>query len=288
MKLSDEQFAIIKMDTDAWYGRNSFITNEYISELFTNQQGLCALTKVPLSLPQDKGRGKQAYTAALAKMSESRFTLVGNCQWVHRKNRAMLDEGYTSPYFSLLKEKYQQNKDYIIARDVPDWVDYFMGLAFMVAQRSKDGETQHGCILTDCHNHIISTGYNSFPPDMPDFVMPNVRKDNAKYKHMKHAELNAVINAVINPQRLLGGAIAYVTGQSCYDCLTTMWGAGIKQIYMADRQGSAQEKSYQDDLDFFLAVMPIEVIKITPSLDWIQEGLRAPWQEGFLTHRTDT
>lgn len=47
-------------------------------------------------------------------------------------------------------------------QDYISWEQYFMGIAFLSAQRSKDPVTQVGaCIVKN--NKIIGIGYNGFP-----------------------------------------------------------------------------------------------------------------------------
>ena len=50
----------------------------------------------------------------------------------------------------------------------PEWDDYFLGIAQVVAQRSHDAQTQHGCVITDANHRIIGVGYNGFPRGMDD------------------------------------------------------------------------------------------------------------------------
>ena len=43
------------------------------------------------------------------------------------------------------------------------WDEYFMGVAILTAQRSKDPNTQVGCCIVDKEQRILSTGYNGLP-----------------------------------------------------------------------------------------------------------------------------
>jgi dCMP deaminase len=43
------------------------------------------------------------------------------------------------------------------------WDQYFMGLALLSAQRSKDARTKIGACIVDSHNRIVGIGYNGFP-----------------------------------------------------------------------------------------------------------------------------
>jgi len=109
------------------------------------------------------------------------------------------------------------------------WDEYFMSLAFLVAMRSPDSQTQHGCVIVDQNNKIISTGYNGWLQGASDAEMPNTRPK--KYLHIIHSEVNAVLSSYQN----LTGCKAYVTGPPCNECLKTMARAGIKEIIIGDR-----------------------------------------------------
>ena len=85
-----------------------------------------------------------------------------------------------------------KRKDYI------SWDEYFMGVALLAAQRSKDPNTQVGACIVDGSKRILSTGYNGFPQGCSDDDFPWNRdesKGDTKYQFVVHAELNAILNA---------------------------------------------------------------------------------------------
>ena len=59
-----------------------------------------------------------------------------------------------------------KRKDYI------SWDQYFMGIAILSAQRSKDDHTQVGACLVNDHNKILSVGNNGMPIVCNDDDMP--------------------------------------------------------------------------------------------------------------------
>jgi len=146
----------------------------------------------------------------------------------------------------------------------PSWNDYFLGLAKVVSQRSHDIHTQHGCIITDRSNRILGVGYNGFPRGMDDTVLPTTRPE--KYPWMIHAERNALSNCVVRPDN----GIAYVTGQSCNDCIMALWQEGISKVVMSDQHGT---HLFDDDarkrFDLFVQMSKIEIEKIQPNLSWL-------------------
>ena len=54
----------------------------------------------------------------------------------------------------------------------PDWIDYFISMAFLVAQRSLDPSTKHGCIVTCEDKTILAVGYNGPPRNCIDENVP--------------------------------------------------------------------------------------------------------------------
>lgn len=145
-----------------------------------------------------------------------------------------------------------------------NWTNYFLGLAKVVSQRSHDIHTKHGCIITDKNNRILGVGYNGFPKGMDDSSLPTSRPE--KYHWMIHAEKNALSNCVIRPD----DGIAYVTGQSCNDCIMALWQEGIKKVVMANSHGTKLfDEKEQERFDLFVKHTGIEISRYTPNFDWI-------------------
>lgn len=109
-----------------------------------------------------------------------------------------------------------------------------MAMAQMASSMSMDAQTQVGCVLTNKRNRIIGIGYNSFPREMVNEKLPNVRPKEgeewykSKYPWMTHAEKNAVRNCLLKPN---DSVVAYVTGPCCFSCTEELWGFGVTQIF---------------------------------------------------------
>lgn len=178
----------------------------------------------------------------------------------------------------------------------PSWADYFMGLAFMVSRRSRDVHTQHGCVITDRNNHIIGCGYNSWPRGMDDASLPTNRPDPekpdelSKYDFVEgtHSERNAIANCMISPWLVLGGAVAYVTGEPCNACLAALWQANVTTVYYADRHGSHKLNERTRRVQRIIVEQTgIEFIQVRPDLSWILDGLEEPIKLGFVRRVTE-
>ena len=116
------------------------------------------------------------------------------------------------------------------------WDEYFMGVALLAAQRSKDPSTQVGACIVDGDKRILSTGYNGFPHGCSDDDFPWNRDDSkgeTKYQFVVHAELNAILNA---SGKDLHGSTVYVALFPCNECAKAIIQAGIKEvIYLSDK-----------------------------------------------------
>ena len=148
----------------------------------------------------------------------------------------------------------------------PTWTDYFLGMAKVVSQRSHDIHTQHGCVITDRNNRILSVGYNGFPRGLDDKLLPISRPE--KYPWMVHAERNALANCVVRPDN----GIAYVTGQCCNDCIMALWQEGITKVVMTRSHGTHLfDEQAQKIFDTFVQMSGIEIVYIQPDLSWLRQ-----------------
>jgi len=127
-------------------------------------------------------------------------------------------------------EKIVKRQDYI------NWDDYFMGVALLSAQRSKDPNTQVGACIVNQQKKIVGVGYNGFPTGCSDEDLPWNREGSfleTKYPYICHAELNAILNSI---SRDLNGCTVYVALFPCNECAKAIIQAGIKEVvYLSDK-----------------------------------------------------
>ncbi len=116
------------------------------------------------------------------------------------------------------------------------WDEYFMGLAFLSAQRSKDPNTQVGACIVSRDKKILSVGYNGAPNGYDDDKqMPWDREGdfyNTKYAYVVHAELNAILNS----PRSLKDCTLYVSLFPCNECAKAIIQSGIKTVVYAENK----------------------------------------------------
>ena len=70
--------------------------------------------------------------------------------------------------------------------NIPNWDDYFVGIAFAVSKRSPDPSTKHGCVIVNSENRIISTGYNGPIAGIDDNKVIWERPEKYKSRHRAH------------------------------------------------------------------------------------------------------
>ena len=115
------------------------------------------------------------------------------------------------------------------------WDEYFMGIAMLSAERSKDPSTIVGACIVSQDNRILSMGYNGAPRGLHDDIMHWQREGSfldTKYAYVCHAELNAILNY----RGDLTGSKVYVKLFPCNECAKAIIQAGIKEvIYKCDK-----------------------------------------------------
>jgi dCMP deaminase len=120
--------------------------------------------------------------------------------------------------------------------DYLSWDEYFMAVALLSAQRSKDPNTQVGACVANSQNKIVGVGYNGFPWGCSDDELPWNRDGDyldTKYPYVCHAELNAVLNTISYDLR---DCRIYVALFPCNECTKVIIQAGIREIvYLSDK-----------------------------------------------------
>jgi dCMP deaminase len=120
--------------------------------------------------------------------------------------------------------------------DYLSWDQYFMGVALLSAQRSKDPNTQVGACIVDRRERIVGIGYAGFPTGCSDDDLPWSREGaplETKYPYVCHAELNAILNR--NSADLTGCTI-YTTLFPCSECAKAIVQSGLTEVvFLSDK-----------------------------------------------------
>ena len=116
------------------------------------------------------------------------------------------------------------------------WDEYFMGIALLSAQRSKDPNTKVGACIVDSDKKVVSIGYNGMPKGLDeDQLSWNTNDDlDSKYLYVCHAEFNAILNT--RNGSALKGCTLYVTLFPCNECAKAIIQTGITELVYLDNK----------------------------------------------------
>jgi len=123
-----------------------------------------------------------------------------------------------------------------LSKKRPEWDDYFMELAKLVATRSTCLRREVGAVLVK-DKRILATGYNGAPRGMNHCLEIGCLRDQlgipsgtrAELCRAVHAEQNAIIQCAIYGVSSEGSTI-FVTHQPCTICTKILINAGVKRI----------------------------------------------------------
>lgn len=116
-------------------------------------------------------------------------------------------------------------------RQRPTWDEYFLDIAFSVAERSTCDRAHVGSVLVR-DKRILATGYNGSPAGLPHCDEVGHLIVDGHCVRTLHAEQNAIIQAALHGIST-EGATAYVTHQPCLTCAKMLINAGIQRVVYA-------------------------------------------------------
>ena len=135
----------------------------------------------------------------------------------------------------------------------PSWDEYFLQIAFTVAQRSTCDRAHVGCVLVR-QRRILTTGYNGAPAGLPHCDDVGHLLVDGHCVRTLHAEQNALIQAALHGVGT-EGATAYVTHQPCLTCAKMLINASVRRVVYAG--------NYPDDYSrHFLVAAGVELVHL--------------------------
>lgn len=119
------------------------------------------------------------------------------------------------------------------------WSEYFMNIAFMVAERSTCVRRRVGAVAVK-EKHILATGYNGVPAGIAHCEDVGCLRDQLKIPSGErhelcrglHAEQNVIIQAAVHGVPLKDAEI-YCTTQPCFICSKMLISCGVSGIFFA-------------------------------------------------------
>jgi len=127
----------------------------------------------------------------------------------------------------------------------PDWDEYFMNIADLVATRSTCLRRSVGAVLAR-DRRLLSTGYNGAPSglrhclDIGCFRQQNNIPSGERHELCRglHAEQNAIIQAALHGVSLRDARL-YCTNHPCIICAKMIINAGIASVVIKDHYSDA-------------------------------------------------
>lgn len=112
----------------------------------------------------------------------------------------------------------------------PNWDDYFMAIARIIATRSTCDRLRAGAVLTK-DNRIISTGYNGSPPGLPhcDGEEGHLMEEGHCVRTI-HGEHNALLQAAVLGSVSTKGSTMYTMYNPCIHCAKYVVACGVKRV----------------------------------------------------------
>ncbi len=120
------------------------------------------------------------------------------------------------------------------------WPDYFMRIAFLVAERSTCIRRKVGAVAVK-DRRILATGYNGAPTNLPHCLDVGCLREKlgvpSGQRHEicrgLHAEQNVIIQCAVHGVPLLGADI-YCTTQPCLICTKMLINCSVGRIFFAE------------------------------------------------------
>ena len=149
----------------------------------------------------------------------------------------------------------------------PSWDDIWDAIATQVSFRSLCVQAQVGAVITDSHNHIVSTGYNGPPAGFNHKNLPcNVWCSRSLYPHIDrmlcpsvHAEANALLSA--DRSRWKNGTM-FVNKHPCWECSKLIANSGLTRLVVKPIKTTPAGHHSEQTYDFLeLCGLTVEVLE---------------------------
>jgi len=127
-----------------------------------------------------------------------------------------------------------------------EWDDYFINMLPYIAAKSKDPNTQVGCIIVGPDNEIRSTGYNSLPRGLNDYVEARFERPE-KYMWIEHADRNAIYNAA-RMGTSISGCRMYLPLHPCHEGARGIINSGISEVIIDNNDNIEYNNRWDDSI----------------------------------------
>ena len=153
------------------------------------------------------------------------------------------------------------------------WDEYFMGIALLSCERSKDPNTKVGACIVDENKKVVSIGYNGMPSGCDESQLSWNKGEglDSKYLYVCHAEFNAILNT--RNGAALEGCTLYVTLFPCNECAKAIIQSGVSEIvYLSDKYADTPGIKASK---MMLTAAGVKLRKFEPEIEEIKLDFRA-------------
>lgn len=135
----------------------------------------------------------------------------------------------------------------------PDWDEYFLEIARIVAKRSTCLRRKVGALIVK-DRRILATGYNGTPSGIKHCIEQGCLRvklnipsgERHELCRGLHAEQNVLLQAALYGVSLRG-SILYVTNQPCIICAKMIINAGIKAVVISGNYPDKMARQFLDE-----------------------------------------
>jgi dCMP deaminase len=149
----------------------------------------------------------------------------------------------------------------------PNWDDYFMAIARIVATRGTCDRLRAGAVLVK-KNRIISTGYNGSPPGLPHCDDVGHLMEEGHCIRTIHAEHNVILQAAVISGASTDGATMYTKFNPCMHCAKYVVAAGVKRVVIGKLYRGEKAVEYLRE-----AGVQVDVYEENPEWNKVVQGL---------------
>ena len=136
----------------------------------------------------------------------------------------------------------------------PSWDDYFIKIAFDVAERSTCDRAHVGAVVVR-DRRILTTGYNGAPAGLAHCDEVGHLLIDGHCVRTLHAEQNAIIQAALHGVNTAESTV-YVTHQPCLTCAKMIINAGIRRAVYAGNYPDENSRRFLTEAGIALEHLP--------------------------------
>lgn len=128
----------------------------------------------------------------------------------------------------------------------PERDEYFMAMAILAATRTTCHRRAVGCIITNSHGHVLSTGYNGVARDTPHCkggqLCSGANAPSGKNLDGCKA-IHAEQNALLQCSDVEDIETVYVTASPCLTCVKLLLNTSCKRIVFSEKYPHTEAKN---------------------------------------------